>query len=144
MRSPEICAYAAGIIDGEGSIRIRKSEHGTNYAVTVGNKSMEILNWLLAHFGGHIYTHGQSEGVFKWQLIRKDEVLAFLQEIEPYLTFKKRQANLMIELCQSRLNKGGSHHPFTEHELSLIAQIPRQNNDNGWKFRRLHARQANN
>lgn len=52
--------YVAGIIDGEGTItlsRMRKTDKWRTPVVSVSSTTIEILNALVAVFGGHICKH---------------------------------------------------------------------------------------
>lgn len=52
--------YAAGIIDGEGTItlsRMRKTDRWRTPVISVSSTTIEILNALVATFGGHICKH---------------------------------------------------------------------------------------
>lgn len=52
--------YVAGIIDGEGTItlsRLHRTDKWRTPVVSVSSTTIEILNALVAAFGGHICTH---------------------------------------------------------------------------------------
>jgi hypothetical protein len=52
--------YVAGVIDGEGTItlsRLHKTDKWRTPVVSVSSTTIEILNALVAVFGGHVCTH---------------------------------------------------------------------------------------
>jgi len=137
-------AYAAGIIDGEGCItgsylyKVSRGVYQTSYQVSVANKSRELLYWLKRHFGGKVYTQGSR--ILKWELFRLSEIRSFLQAILPYLIIKKKQAELMVAFCNSRLDrlnnvKNNRLAQLTKVELGLLDEIKRLNKyERGTKY----------
>lgn len=110
-RSPlvEVLAYAAGVIDSDGSIDIRRDtwalRHGImcqatfSERVTVRQIEPQAVDLLKATFGGHRGTasnrHGQP--LHHWQVVDR-VAAAFLVDVLPYLRIKRRQADLCLEL----------------------------------------------
>ena len=102
-------AYAAGILDGEGTISIRKqraSPRGYNptfYAwVSVYNTNQDVMRWLKARFGGQYRPRKHKPGhrtCYVWLVTGKSERL-FLEAVYPYLIIKRRQADLAFRLYQ--------------------------------------------
>lgn len=101
-------AYAAGIIDGEGCIQIRKTAvkriiDGFAYSLTilVNMCDGEALDFLFGKFGGSIYrTKNYEDGikklpVYRWE-IRTKKAAEFLKRLVPFLRIKKAQAELAI------------------------------------------------
>ena len=118
-------AYAAGIIDGEGSIDIyRVSRKGKNprYStrLVVGMTDPWIPKLLQNHFGGSVYVikHGDTQNwkdTWFWSIqARKAENT--LRLILPYLQIKQRHAELALSF-QSR--KFRRHKPLSEEEMAL-------------------------
>jgi len=101
-------SYAAGIIDGEGSIGVsRKSKINGSYynyllVVQVTMRSPAIPGWLATNFGGHVGRYEQSKRAFgkgymsKWAIFG-DEAKGFIEQILPYLIEKKNQAELALQ-----------------------------------------------
>lgn len=113
MIRPEDCAYAAGIIDGEGSISIHKKEKSRCFvlAVQVGVTDYELVDWLQFFFGGHINSYqpkGERKVVHIWRLFGT-QAQEFIEQIKPYLILKKYKAELAISF-----RVGGS---WDEHEI---------------------------
>lgn len=98
-------AYAAGILDGEGSMRLRdykRSRSGTE--ITVGNTDQPLITWLYQKFGGKTTireskTLPNAKPWYVWYLPAKCHT-EFLTGVLPYLVIKSRIAQLMLELRQ--------------------------------------------
>jgi hypothetical protein len=101
-------AYAAGIIDGEGSILIlrgvgynRKGEPYKRYGcrVSVSMTDKLVPEWLHKNFGGSFYFR-QMKGAWKDQhiwMITNRNVRLFIAAIKPFLKTKSKQADLVLE-----------------------------------------------
>lgn len=109
MITDEQAAYIAGLIDGEGCIKItkerRKKAHWSDtytYAVTVCNSNLEILQWLRQVTGfGRISPKSQKKDrnwkqTYDWELLH-GEIPIFLNRISKYLRVKLTQAELVLE-----------------------------------------------
>ena len=91
-------AYTAGILDGDGSIKIERREKGKGYwlRVEVTQKDIPIVRWLEETWRGS-YVNGPYENTgFHWYIGGR-AAAPFLREILPYLILKKREAEVGIE-----------------------------------------------
>lgn len=90
-------AYTAGVIDSDGSIGIQVSRAGGSYwlIVNVTQKDVPIVRWLEGAWNGS-HLVGPYEKGFCWY-ITGQAAAPFLEEILPYLTLKKREAEVGIE-----------------------------------------------
>lgn len=105
-------AWAAGIIDGEGTIGFyrARSRNQRGYiagrwtymiSVTVGNTDLRMLDRLVEGFGARIYPMNHREGptnrkpMWQWT-VRGPRAVAMLRAIEPYLVTKREQARLVL------------------------------------------------
>ena len=117
------CAYAAGLIDGEGCIRIHRAyqyhKDGTpNYYVEVMvNTSTPVLaEWLCARWGGRVTflkTPGgfNKIGMCRWR-VGSLRANAFLEDIYPYLVLKREQAMYARSFqALSTMHKGFKMYP---------------------------------
>lgn len=101
-------AYTAGLFDGEGSIVIgcgkRADRRVPQYWLQVGitNTNREIIDWLLATFGGHVSDNSHSPSRRKqrpcwaWRVM-SNEAAMFLEVILPHLRIKREQAMIAVE-----------------------------------------------
>jgi hypothetical protein len=93
--------YAAGIVDGEGTVGIRRSRarYGITYrmVVSVVNTHWPLLTWLAERWGGSIHKAGKGahhlgkKPIGLWTLSGPTAV-PFLEEITPYLLIKRADA----------------------------------------------------
>lgn len=99
--SPTDLAYAAGIIDGEGCIRIihrKTGKQGWSMNVEVCTTDPRLMMWLKDHFEGAIRRSprfGNRKDAYAWKLSIRKAAL-FLQAIRPFLLIKGEQADLAI------------------------------------------------
>lgn len=108
--STAIHAYAAGIVDGEGTIGIWKearSKNSSGYryrvALEVSNTKEQLIDWLAAQFGGFkakvANETDNHKPLWKWRCTTS-EVPRVLSLIEPYLVIKKEQAGLVKQFVE--------------------------------------------
>ena len=107
-------AYMAGIIDGEGCIRLNYKTKISRYNlwVTVANTDKALLDWIAARWRGHVHVvKGKPEKnrrmAWRWNMAA-DLALHFLDEIYPYLVIKKRRA-MLARRYQRYVQYGGRH-----------------------------------
>jgi hypothetical protein len=112
-------AYAAGILDGEGCISVRKKENRNGRicyycGLAIAMVDQEVPRWLLTTFGGFLYTSSRKtkawRTVYIWRVENK-ALMDFLSSILPYLILKKKRAELAIQLCSMVRKKGQSRKP---------------------------------
>lgn len=127
------CGYAAGIVDGEGSICIRrkkilgngpKAGQIQNYymSVTVTQKDGKLIDWLLGNFSGSTYLHwkGTNTGWSHEWILNHNKAKDFLKRIFPFLVYKKNQAELAIRF-QERLDVFNNR----KRERNELGQFPK-------------------
>lgn len=101
-------AYAAGIIDGEGCITIkrtgvvgakRRPRHIAN--VSVVNSCLLMVEWLHRTFGGSIFKRKRQSAHHKetWAWDASAKIAVYVCEgVMPYLIAKREQAEIVIDL----------------------------------------------
>lgn len=122
MRKTDL-AYAAGIVDGEGTIslfRCGKSNHSLSLTVAVSNTNMWLVQWLKFAFGGNAYLARDGQGtnkkdVYTWGIYSLP-ALEFLKLVYPYLRLKKPQAEIAIKFLEMRKYK---RYRLTPEELAF-------------------------
>jgi hypothetical protein len=94
--TPEECAYAAGIIDGEGSVSCGYSNSNVapTLFVAVGMKQEDVPVWLLERFGGAVNI---CNGYPQW-IVTGKACTPILQAIQPYVVLKKKQVELALAI----------------------------------------------
>ena len=101
-------AYIAGFIDGDGCINAQiirrvdyKLKFQIRFSVTVIQKTSRhwVVLWFQKKLGcGQI--RKKNDGISEYSLVGKNDVQNFLQLIKPFLKVKRRQAQLILEICQ--------------------------------------------
>ena len=132
-------AWAAGIIDGEGTVTIYQHHprpqhpHGaTQPLVAVETTAQEIAERFKLMFGGIIYHIPQRTGrkleAWRWQ-VTGVKVTPVLERILPWLTVKRAHAQLLIDFWKEcGLKHGGHKKRFMseanfQRRLQYVAQI---------------------
>ena len=123
-------AYLAGIIDGEGCIRVNRHDDGErNYPsyslrIQVAQKNGTLIDWLYGNFGGTV-THANKNSRFlrasgeivdvshhdyRWSINTVEKLLPILKRILPFSIEKKKQIEVAINVC----------HFLTKYRRSMI------------------------
>lgn len=110
MNSIAVCAYSAGVLDGEGCVQIfKKKDRLGNLAyqatVQVATSDTHLAPYLHKYWNGYLIIRNNkpnSNPVLMWGLTGKDNIIEFLEAVIPYLTLKKDQAELIVEFCKLR------------------------------------------
>jgi hypothetical protein len=127
-------AYAAGILDGEGSIAI-SGRAKTALCIYVGNSDPRMCVWLKERYGGSIYQspsrirNGKSTRImYQWQLASASAG-AFLKAVYPYLVIKKEQADIAFAYLATK-GKSGQRVEVGDHlyRLDLIDRLKETRN----------------
>lgn len=98
LRSADL-GYVAGIIDGEGFIRIRPSHGGSGLTLNVGvdMTDLDVLEKCQSIVGvGYVYDRtrrGKNKPIWMWRIHRQCEVVGLLFTIYPFLG-QRRQARV--------------------------------------------------
>ena len=100
--NPVVAAYAAGLLDGEGSVCLVKhsrSEHVQFWAtVQIYNTYRPVLDEMRSLFGGCI---GSNQRRKEWKvcyvwILRGGRALSFLRAVYPFMRIKRRRAELLL------------------------------------------------
>ena len=101
-------AYAAGLFDGEGTVRVRKA---LSIEIAVSGNHMPMHTWLQSIFGGSVSSGGrvhyagevmsdgrvvQTDSVQEWKWrLNGQRAIDFLELVEPFLIEKRHQSELI-------------------------------------------------
>lgn len=119
-------SYAAGLIDGEGTITLSKNKSSDKFrkpAISVSSTTYELLQFLKNHYGGSISRHKTYQDHHKeswsWKL-SYNKAIDFIQIILPYLKEpeKVRRCTLIITEYKTLTPRNGK---YTE-ELSQLKE----------------------
>ncbi len=105
--------YAAGILDGEGTIGIYRCKKGKavldfKLCIHIANTSLKLMRWLVQNFGGNYYQNNggyqkknlTSKTLYVWVISGSKNRERFLLGIIPYLLLKKEQAKAALEFVR--------------------------------------------
>ncbi len=99
-----ICAYIAGLFDGEGSVCIRRNG---SIQVSIYNTHRETMRWLHSLLGGYLYgylsTKKARKLIWKWTRSGAANCRAFLQMVLPYLRIKRTRAIKAVSWVNDKL-----------------------------------------
>ena len=102
-------AYAAGIMDAEGCLSVdpmRRKDVLTSYArISFSNTDRRIHKWLVKMFGGQFSRIDRNKSnrpdywktEYRWNPNGVKHSSWFLSQILPYLTIKKREAEILLD-----------------------------------------------
>ena len=108
-KDPVKLAYLAGIVDGEGCVRIhvqllRKARSPCHHVeLVIINTNDALIAWLLREIGGYVYTRRKEQPHHKTSMcwiVTSTNAENLLAALFPYLTVKKPQAALVAEFVE--------------------------------------------
>lgn len=110
-REAGLLGYLAGIIDGEGTIGIKKHlPRGKNRTMCyflyleVGMTNKEVLSLFQEIFGGSLNkdrSSGRNKTMWRWNATGKIHIAAIINTLMPYLRVKKSEAMLALNCCET-------------------------------------------
>lgn len=109
----KIC-YLAGLLDGEGCIRIGKTnsqnnKHKYDYKgyIQIGMTDNKVLQWVKENFGGNFYwarnKTTKSKVSYNW-IMNPIAGAALLKKLAPYLIVKREQAIAFIRFVDKTMH----------------------------------------
>jgi len=127
-------SYMAGILDGEGCIRVRlRKGNKLDVTTTVQMTTIEPLELFKFYFkGGLQKKKNKTKGglsVFRYFAShRRAEYL--IRELLPYLMIKKARADLALRICSIKLSNNGKD-PRAKKKLQLARELNMMNSSKG-------------
>jgi hypothetical protein len=124
-------SYLAGFFDGEGCISILKyskdiSKWNPSYFLQaqIGQKYGSTLDWVKENFGGNVYKKRDQT----W-IVTNNKAYEFIKLLEPYLKYKKPQAQLAIKFYEERIigaKRKCATQPHSKEEMALREEMLKQ------------------
>jgi len=112
-------AYLAGFLDGEGSVCLVNSRGRRFPRIALYQKGqLDFMTEIQQLYGGSLSLIRRS-GVHQLNLERNDQILHFLEDVYPYLRFKKQKAEVLIAICKLRGCGQGQSQTFSDREVLL-------------------------
>lgn len=136
-------AYAAGLFDGEGMIRVANHIHRDGVTriyqlhATLGVTYHPVVEQLKQAYGGSVHQnrHDLRKAVnriqFNW-VAASQQAASFLRRVRPYLIIKADQADLALELqanideWRGRLGTRAGFHPDRDKVFAWRADVARR------------------
>lgn len=147
-----LLGYLAGIIDGEGCIRINKitsqrslkqrqaESLGAIYAPTiaVGMVIKEIPELLAEHLGGSVREERVPDrrSIWRWTITSRPGAIQVLTKLTPLLIAKRKQAELLLDFCHKREQSTGGR---GKGRLRMSSQELQRREDAYLAMRKLNA-----
>jgi len=109
---PMKIGYLAGLFDGEGNLQFKtttlRGRESTGCKIAIYGTVPATMGWLKANVGGSArwdYKRQELKGWLpcgSWEIYRAQDVLAFLELVEPLLLAKKKQAIKAIKFLRAK------------------------------------------
>ena len=126
-------AYAAGLVDGEGTIGVYMRGKGSvRFKVAVYNTEYPMMEWLQLRFGGKIHRVGKIRAGRKQEYAwykSDNEFQEFLSLVLPYLVTKRLRAELALKAWHGRgevsreVRRQGVPVELINRRLGLVAAV---------------------
>lgn len=124
-------AYIAGFVDGEGcySLCKHKEKNKINSVLSISNIDRNVLEYIQTILGGEIYKARDAGPISKklyckrtlYSLViaRTKELLRACILLEPFLRVKRKQNNLMRELCEKIIVTNVQDRVFSDYIMKM-------------------------
>ncbi len=110
QRQAVLLAYLAGILDGEGCIRIGRAKKKRNPVYTayvqVGMTDKIIPELFHQTFGGNLREERVSDrrSIWRWTCNSRVKVTEVLKAMLPFVIVKKKQIEIALDFCENFVN----------------------------------------
>jgi hypothetical protein len=115
--------YIAGLIDGEGSILLRRRSLGRSRvpAISVANNSRGLVEWLRQKIGGSLITkrtYGKNDRTaYEWR-VKDAKAMGVLAVVAPYLRDERKKARAELILAEYPFVKRPPGHKFSPEQFA--------------------------
>lgn len=124
--SPRDLGYIASFLDTEGSIgvNIYKKRWTLHPQISLDNKCREALEFIADRVGFGNLRSGSHVKLYKLGFESYNSIIIFLETVMPALIVKRRQAQLMIDFCKSRLERlRKGERGYSEREVDIARKM---------------------
>lgn len=89
--------WLSGFFDADGTVSITINKSNTQLSISAAQKTSEILQPLVALYGGNIYIDRGSSNSFKWYVTKREEILNLVEYFKknPSRSAKKNRLHLI-------------------------------------------------
>lgn len=110
-------AYLAGIIDGEGTVRIHRIKASSRLPrgyycaeISIGSTTKELIDFIHENFYGGAVTYKKPQRVgwkesWEWRVYKNEYTTRILQKTQPFLVVKIKQCELALKFLDYYSNK---------------------------------------
>lgn len=126
--SSEFWAYVAGVVDSDGSFSVKKQkyQYGQRYSAVI---SIDMVDPKTIGYIASKTTYGRVEAnrvkactngiCYRLAIGKKEDVIAFLENVIPFLHVKQEQAKTLLEFCKNWKNTGFCKAGVPEEEMAF-------------------------
>ena len=139
--SEEDKCYLAGFLDGEGTFSIYRIKNRRTPTlrphICVANTNEEIIDWVKKTIGAGCLSKGRAKKKKNWKpyltldIYRFADIAGLIKQLLPFLKVKRKQAELLLEFCESRLRSlcGVRHNqaPYAKREYKIVDEVQQLN-----------------
>ncbi len=140
-------SYLAGLIDGDGTISVYHNKTSWNPSVKIANSDKATMDIISKMLKQRLYVYKKKKRktrtlpIYTLHIFSLHRLIPFLKGIIPFLKGKRKRAELLLELCESRAKADFIYdknidgrvtprlEPYSEHEKELIRTIRRLNSE---------------
>jgi hypothetical protein len=128
-RSKIDLAYIAGFLDGDGSLMLqlkkrKDSIRGVRFMVTIcfyqDSRHDSPLSWIREVFGIGYLSH-RNDGMTELRINGYKQVQSILQDLIPYLRFKRVQAQALVQACEILCQ--GTLKTLAEKDIKILIEL---------------------
>jgi hypothetical protein len=113
---PDVAAYIAGLVDGEGTITLTRlhAHENRRLVVSIANTELQLLDFVLDRVGAGKITRKKTVSdrhtPSYFYAITSRQALSLLRQILPYLrSYKRHRADLAIKQYQALTPRNGKY-----------------------------------
>jgi len=144
QREAIFLSYLAGIVDGEGTIRIGATNPSAKHpnrniiyyaSIGLGMTDKAVIELFVKKFGAKLRKEcvPNRKMIYRWGTCGNEAVPKIIKKLLPYLIVKKKQAKLVIKFCENRKTTG-----FRRNKKLPISEL-RRREELYWKVKKLNA-----
>jgi hypothetical protein len=120
---PDVAAYIAGLIDGEGTITLTRlhAHENRRLVVSIANTELQLLDFVIDHVGAGKITRKKTTSdrhtPSYCYAISSRQALSLLRQVLPYLrSYKRQRAEMVLNRYQDLTPRNG------KYPASLLAE----------------------
>ena len=132
--SEDMAAYLAGLLDGDGSVTLRRQGHHNTYSpeITITSKDRNFLEEIRRRINGgkirRITDKRRPSPIYHLYFEKIRDCLTLASKLKKYAILKKRHLELLEEYCKIRLTRPvWERLKFSDREREIYEEIKKLN-----------------